>query len=110
MNKLPLVIYNLIFFEFSPNPLKEYLLTSLNNHYASSFRYFIYPSCRYTPVFKQKNLLVLLNILIRLRLYYAPIKKYKSRRYLKTISYEDFPRIEKLIESRVYKLNFHKLK
>ena len=107
MNKLPIVIYNLIFFEFNPTPLKEFLLTRLNNHYAISFRHFIYPSFKYEPFFRQTNLIILLNILIRLRMFYAPLKKYKSRRFLKTIKYKDFPYIEKLIYTRRYSLFFN---
>ena len=107
---LPLEIWNLIFFEFNPSPLQEYLLTSLNNHYAVSFQHYIYPTCKYAPIFKSAGSMTLLMFLFRLRTYYAPLKRYKSRRYLSQVSYEDFPLIEKLITSHTYSLFFSNIK
>ena len=107
---LPKELWRLIFFEFNPSPLHEYLLTSLNNHYAVSFRHYIYPSCKYTPIFQRAGITTLLMLLFRLRTYYAPLKRYKSRRYLRVITYDDFPLIEKLITTHKYSLFFNNIK
>ena len=102
--EIPLDIWHIIFFEFNPTPLHEYLRTKLNNFYAISFRRCIYPSCKYTQVLKYGNVNALLMFLIRLRSYFAPIKRYKSQRFLRVITYNEFPIIEKLLLKHKFSL------
>ena len=102
--KIPLDIWNIIFFEFNPTPLHEYLRTNLNNYYAISFKRCIYPTCNYTRILKYGNTHFLLMILIRLRSYFAPLKRYRSQQYLKAITYDEFPIIEKLLLKHKFSL------
>ena len=101
---IPLDIWNIIFFEFNPTPLHEYLRTKLNNYYAISFRRCLYPSCKYTRILKFGNVNVLLMFLNRLRWNFAPLKRYKSQQYLRAITYEEFPVIEKLLVKHKFSL------
>ena len=98
----PKEVWNLIFFEFNPTPVKQYLQTCLNNHYAISFRHYLFPTCRYTYTFETADIKTLLLFLARLRNFYAPTKRYKSRKYLTVISYNDFPKIEKLLKAHTF--------
>lgn len=102
--EIHLDIWHIIFFEFNPSPLHEYLRTKLNNYYAISFRHCIYPTCKYTRILKYGNIHVLLMFLNRLRSYFAPIKRYKSQQYLRAITYEQFPIIEKLLLKHKFSL------
>ena len=99
---LPKDIWRIIFYEFNPSPLHEYLQTTLNNYYAISFRRCIYPSCKYRVILKRANTFALMMFLNRLRRCYQPQKRYKSKQYLNAINYEDFPVIEKIIRNDVF--------
>ena len=93
---LPEEIWDIIQFDFCPNALHEFLQTSIDNYFARDLKYFVYPSCRFNALLQNYDTETLFYFLCRLRYFgKLPRKGRLSRRFLKTITYKDFPKVQK---------------
>ena len=107
---LPDALWRIIFYEYCPTPLLQYIKTNLNNHYAKSFQVYVYPSNSFTSLLRCDCLPTLIYFWLRLNYYDLPQKKYLSRRHMTVISYEDFPIFEQNIMSQKYTTFFKPIK
>jgi hypothetical protein len=97
---LPQEIWEIIVFDYCPDALHEFLQTSIDNYFASDVKNFVYPSCRFNALLKNYDTETLFFFLCRLRYFNQLIKKEKrSHRFLKTIGYKDFPKVQKRLYS-----------
>ena len=94
---LPKDIFNLIIFEYSPDPVHEYLQTMLCNWYISDIRLYVMPSANYSEILKKYDTGILLYFYMKMLCFRPRFKTRKSRKYLQLIDYSDFRKIEKAL-------------